>query len=80
MVTVGAIVALVLILVVATINVATVMRVWKSSVFQTSQKVAQTFLIWLVPGSAFLVRHVLSEALPDRSEDPTADNAGLRRF
>lgn len=42
--------------VVAAINVSTMRRVWASAVFERSQKLAQTVVLWLVPGSFFLVR------------------------
>ena len=46
--------------VVATINLRTMRRLWASTVFERSQKIAQTVLLWMVPGSFFVVRHVLS--------------------
>jgi len=55
-------------------NVITTRRLWASSIFEAGQKIAQTVLVWLVPGSFFLVRHVLGEQRARRafnSSDPT---------
>jgi hypothetical protein len=64
--------------VVAAINVSTMRRVWASAVFERSQKLAQTVVLWLVPGSFFLVRHVLAEPRSSRGFDPTSpDDKGF---
>ena len=42
-------------------NVVTTRRLWTSPIFETSQKVAQMALMWLIPGSAFVVWSVLRE-------------------
>jgi hypothetical protein len=67
-------------LVVAAVNVATTRRLWASAMFERPQKIAQTVLLWLVPGSFLLVRYLLDDTVPKRrqsdSAHPTAD-AGL---
>lgn len=42
-------------------NVVATKRVWASELFETSQKVAQTAFMWLVPGGVFVVWGVLRE-------------------
>lgn len=45
----------------AAVNAATTRRLWASKIFERPQKIAQTALLWLVPGSFLAVRHVLGE-------------------
>jgi hypothetical protein len=74
---------------VAVANIVTTRSLWRSPIFERSQKVAQTALIWIVPGSFVVVRHLLRE--PARvidfadptvhrsygfADDPTAHNHG----
>ena len=42
-------------------NVVATKRLWASDLFETSQKVAQTAFMWLVPGGVFVVWAVLRE-------------------
>jgi len=74
----GRVALLGIVAVVAAINVSTMRRVWASAAFERSQKVAQTVVLWLVPGSFFLVRHVLAEPRTSRGFDPTSpDDKGF---
>jgi hypothetical protein len=66
------------VLTLATWNFRVTGRLWRSNAFDSSQKVAQTVLIWLVPGSAFVVSHVLRESEPRplrRLPDSTSHNS-----
>jgi hypothetical protein len=60
-------------LTVAALNVATIRSLWRSPIFERSQKTAQTVLIWLIPGSFAVVRHLLREPSnrPTDDGDPT---------
>ena len=60
--------------VLVTLNLLTLRRLWASPLFETSQKLAQSVLLWVVPGSVFVVRHLLADARSTRSDDPTAVN------
>jgi len=53
-------------------NVVATRRLWTSAIFETSQKVAQTVLMWLVPGSVIVVWNVLREPRIGDQPDPTA--------
>lgn len=57
---------------VAIANALTTRSLWRSSMFERSQKIAQTVLIWLVPGMFVFTRHLVRGA-PDcaDSSDPT---------
>jgi hypothetical protein len=44
------------------LNSRATVRLWKSSGFETSQKIAQTFLVWLVPGAFAFVNYFVAEA------------------
>jgi hypothetical protein len=57
--------------VLATANGLTTRRLWSSAVFERPQKVAQTALIWLLPGSFVVVRHFLGEPERESRGDPT---------
>jgi hypothetical protein len=53
-------------------NAVVTWRLWRSAVYEPGQQVAQTFLIWLVPGSAIFVNQVMvGEDRDDRTLDPT---------
>ena len=58
--------------VLALLNAFTTRRLWISQEFERSQKVAQTILLWLVPGAFLVVRHLLRDSRPERTGDPTA--------
>jgi hypothetical protein len=49
--------------------------------YERSQRLAQTTMIWLLPGSAFLVNWLL-QGMPDKSPavDPTASNKGATDY
>jgi hypothetical protein len=55
-------------------NATVTARVWRSGVYERGQLLAQTVIIWLVPGSAFGVAAVLTSAAPRRALDPTVSN------
>jgi cytochrome c-type biogenesis protein CcmH/NrfF len=46
-------------LVVTVANTLTTRRLWSSVMFERPQKIAQTILMWLVPGTFLVVRHFL---------------------
>ncbi len=54
-----------------TANVLTQRLVWTSDQIERHQKIAQTLLLWAVPGSFILVRHILHEP-PIRPHDTTS--------
>jgi hypothetical protein len=49
------------------VNAVTMRRVWASPIFERPQKIAQSVLIWLLPGSFVLVRHALTDHRAGRS-------------
>jgi hypothetical protein len=56
----------------AVANVVTMRSLWLSPLFERSQKVAQSVLIWVAPGSFVVVRHLLREPSGTAdSGDPT---------
>jgi len=55
-------------------NARVTVGLWRSAVYERSQLVAQTALIWLIPGSAFVVAAVLKSGAPRRPHDPTTSN------
>ena len=63
---------LLLILVILAFQARTTLRVWRSKLFDRSQKVAQSQLIWLIPLiGAVIVRSVLEdEDLRDKGPPP----------
>jgi len=69
--------------VVAAMNIATMRRLWASPVFERPQKIAQSVVLWLLPGSFILVRRVLVDHLPRRSlgpDDSNVSNEGLHSY
>jgi hypothetical protein len=46
---------------VVAMNVVVLRRLWASAMFDRGQKIAQTVLLWLLPGSVFLVWAVVRE-------------------
>ncbi len=69
--------------VVAAVNIATMRRLWASPVFERPQKIAQSVVLWLLPGSFILVRRVLVDHLPRRSlgsGDSSISNEGLDTY
>lgn len=78
--------------VLAALNARTTFRLWRSAAFEQPQKVAQTVLLWVVPGTFALVTYLLSDAEGRdgstrrlANDDPTAprpesfDDGGLHR-
>ena len=65
--------------VLAAVNAVTMRRLWASPIFERPQKIAQSVVLWLVPGSFIVVRHVLGDHRIGRSldgVDSTASNDG----
>jgi hypothetical protein len=64
----------VLAIAVAVANIVTGRALWRSEVLERSQKVLQTCLMWLVPGSFVLVRVALRNSTPGYiAKGPTSD-------
>jgi len=55
-------------------NVRGTARIRRSSFYERGQLLAQTVLIWTVPGSVFAVLSVLEDKRPGPDDDPTARN------
>ena len=55
-------------------NARVTVRIWQSGLYERGQLIAQTVIIWLVPGSAFAVAAVLKGGTPRRAGDPTVSN------
>lgn len=58
----------------ALLNARGTRRLWRSTVYDRGQLLAQTALIWLLPGFAFVVTYFLKGDQPNRGPDPTALN------
>jgi len=43
-------------------NILTSRSLWLSPMFETSQKIAQTVFIWILPGAFVAIRHLLHES------------------
>jgi len=53
-------------------NVFVTRRLWQSGLYERSQKIAQTALLWLVPGGAIFVNRIMQGDRQDaRGDDPT---------
>jgi hypothetical protein len=59
------------------VNVVATRRLWDSTIFERPQKVAQTILMWLVPGSVIVVWNVLRESRIGGQRDATANGAAF---
>jgi hypothetical protein len=60
--------------VLAVANVATSRALWRSQSFERSQKIAQTCLMWLVPGAFVIVRFAVRDSASGRlAGEPTSD-------
>jgi hypothetical protein len=55
-------------------NLRGTVRIWRSGLYERGQLLAQTALIWVVPGSVFAVLSVMKDHRPGRPGDPTARN------
>jgi len=58
----------------ALLNVRGTLLLWRSSVYERGQVLAQTALIWLLPGAVFVVTYILKDDRSGRALDPTASN------
>lgn len=61
------------------VNIVTMRRLWASPIFERPQKIAQSALLWLLPGSFVFVRYALEDYLPGRPgdvDDPTSVGGG----
>lgn len=55
-------------------NVVVSRRLWRSPMYERSQRIAQGVLIWLVPGSAFFVNWLL-QGMPQADQlNPNAND------
>jgi hypothetical protein len=60
----------------ALLNLRGTLRIWRSGVYERGQLIAQTLLVWAIPGSVFVVMHVLRGDRPGRAgADPTVTNS-----
>ena len=49
--------------VVAVVNAVTMRRLWASQAVERPQRIAQSLMLWLIPGSFLVVRHFLGDHL-----------------
>jgi hypothetical protein len=56
-------------------NARVTARIWRSGVYERGQLIAQTAIVWLIPGSAFGIAAILKGGSPRRAGDPTASNS-----
>jgi hypothetical protein len=62
-------------LILVCLNVRGTLRVWRSAAYEQAQKLAQTGLIWLIPGAVFAVTYILRDDRPGPApDDATARN------
>jgi hypothetical protein len=54
----------------AVANVIATVRIWRTPLLERSQRLAQTVLVWLVPGVFVAVRYELAPP-PEPNDDPT---------
>jgi len=59
---------------VAVANLRTMRPLWTSPAVERSQKVAQTILMWVVPGAYLAVRAAVLPQRPEPFSDPTINN------
>lgn len=55
------------------LNVRGTVRLWRSNIYTRGQQIAQTVMLWMLPGSVFVVTYLLAEPEPP-GDDPTATN------
>jgi hypothetical protein len=58
---------------VAVANLRTMRPLWRSPALERSQKIAQTILMWLVPGAYLAVRAAVLPQRPEQTADPTSN-------
>jgi hypothetical protein len=59
----------------ALLNLRGTLRIWRSGIYEREQLLAQTVLIWIVPGSVFAVVYILKDDRPKTAlGDPTVAN------
>jgi len=65
---------------VATWNIVVTIRLWRSPMYERPQRIAQTMIMWFVPGMAFFVNWLLM-GMPEKSPalDPNS-NAGATEY
>jgi hypothetical protein len=56
------------------VNGIVTVRLWRSPLFDRGQKVAQTILLWVIPGTAAVVYGLLRSPERSPSNDPTVSN------
>jgi hypothetical protein len=56
-----------------TANALTTRRLWSSAGFDRPQKIAQTVVLWLLPGTFLAVRHFLTEPHGTPVRDQTVE-------
>jgi len=59
----------------ATWNIVVTTRLWRSPMYDRRQRIAQTAIVWLVPGMAFFVNWLLM-GMPEKSPplDPNSND------
>jgi hypothetical protein len=68
-------------LVLAIGNAVVMVRLWRSQMYERPQQIAQTVVLWLLPGSAIVVNWFLRE--PSRESlaaDPTVSNSAATDY
>jgi hypothetical protein len=55
-------------------NARVTVQIWRSGFYDRAQLLAQTAIIWLLPGSAYVVAAVLKGSARSHPADPTASN------
>jgi hypothetical protein len=59
---------------VGALNVRGTERLWHSDLYSRGQQLAQTIMLWILPGSVFVVTYLLAEPSPPDEGDPTSRN------
>lgn len=68
-------------LMVLTGNAIVTVRLWRSQMYERSQQIAQTALMWALPGAALVVNWFLREPVRKGPEDdPTYSNDGATNY
>lgn len=62
-------------------NIVVTRRLWRSQLYERSQQIAQTAMLWLLPGTAMIVNWFLREpSRKDPATDPTYSNDGATDY